>query len=119
MAQHFDDLSSPTAYGSISREQVPREELESRRKRLTEFVKTGQPPWTDKVISPTVMPARDGKKREDGRVVLSLHKPGPELDKSDKRGIMEQVVLVEFKKEGPRRLFVASREEALGSPSKL
>ncbi|TKA69073.1 hypothetical protein B0A55_08135 [Friedmanniomyces simplex] len=117
VAQHFDNLPSPTAYGSISREPIPREELEARRKRLQEFVATGEPPWTEKCISPTVQAPRDGKKREDGRVVLGLNRPGPELEaaKMGRKGVAEQCVLVEFKKDGPRKLAVVSREEAIGS----
>ncbi|KAK0251054.1 hypothetical protein LTS09_013760 [Friedmanniomyces endolithicus] len=116
VAQHFDALPSPTAYGSISRVPVPREELEARRKSLLEFVATGDPPWTEKCISPTVMPARDGKKREDGRVVLGLQRPGPEVEAegSGRRGVEGECVLVEFKKDGPRKLAVVTREEALG-----
>ena len=119
VAQHFDNLPSPTAYGSISREPLPREELEARRKRLTDFVRTGEPPWTEKCISPTVQPLRGGKKREDGRVVLGLNRPGPELEaaKTGRKGVPDQCVLVEFKKEGPRKLAVISREEALGGVS--
>ncbi|KAK3725971.1 hypothetical protein LTR37_000119 [Vermiconidia calcicola] len=113
VAQHFDDLSSPTAYGSISREPLSREELENRRKALLEFVKTGEPPWTEKVISPIVMPARDGKKRDDNRSLLGLKKPGPELAGSGRSGVKDQCVLVGFKKEGPRHLEVVSRQEAL------
>ncbi|KAK0960466.1 hypothetical protein LTS01_020891 [Friedmanniomyces endolithicus] len=115
VAQHFDALPSPTAYGSISRTPVPREELEARRKSLLEFVATGEPAWTEKCISPTVMPARDGKKREDGRVVLGLQRPGPEVEAegSGRRGVEGECVLVEFKKDGPRKLAVVTREEAL------
>ncbi|KAF2481280.1 hypothetical protein BDY17DRAFT_301022 [Neohortaea acidophila] len=113
VAQFLDDLSAPTAYGSLSRKPLPREELEARRKRLTEFVRTGDPPWTDKCISPIALPARDGKKREDGRTVLGLDKPGPELAGSDRRGLREQCVLVSFRKDGPRQVGVISREEAL------
>ncbi|KAK5679008.1 hypothetical protein LTS10_008663 [Elasticomyces elasticus] len=121
VAQHFDDLPSPTAYGSISREPLPREELEARRKRLQDFVQTGDPPWTEKCISPTALPPRDGKMRADGRAVLGLNKPGPELEAANlgRKGIAEQCVLVEFKKEGPRKLAVISREEALGATAKL
>lgn len=114
VAQHFDALPSPTAYASISREQPPRDELETRRKRLLDFVKTGSPPWTEKCISPSVLPARDGKKRDDGRVVLGLDRPGPELEGSGRQGLSEQVVLVSFRKEGPRQLAVGSRKEVLG-----
>ncbi|KAK3070271.1 hypothetical protein LTR53_010742 [Teratosphaeriaceae sp. CCFEE 6253] len=121
VAQHFDNLPSPTAYGSLSREPIPREELEARRKTLEDFVKTGDPPWTEKCISPTVQPPRGGKMREDGRVVLGLNRPGPELEaaKTGRKGVAEQCVLVEFKKEGPRKLAVISREEVMEAPAKL
>ncbi|KAK5716952.1 hypothetical protein LTR17_016245 [Elasticomyces elasticus] len=121
VAQHFDNLPSPTAYGSISREPLPREALEARRKRLQDFVQTGDPPWTEKCISPTALPPRDGKMRADGRAVLGLNKPGPELEAANlgRKGVAEQCVLVEFKKEGPRKLAVISREEALGATAKL
>ncbi|KXS96460.1 hypothetical protein AC578_3233 [Pseudocercospora eumusae] len=117
VAQHFDDLRSPTDYASISRDPVPREELEARRRRLVQFVKSGNPPWTDMCISPQTMPPP--KKREDGKQVLALHKPGPELKDTDRAGCTEQCVLVDFKREGPRRLEVVSRDEALGRDAKL
>lgn len=114
LAQHFDNISSPTAYGSISRESLPREERETRRKRLLQFVKTGEPPWTEKVISPIALPSRDGTRRDDNRSVLSLDKPGPELKGSGRAGLKDLCILVNFRKEGPRELAVISREEALG-----
>lgn len=121
IAQHFDGLQAPTDYGSISRDALSREELERRRKKLVEFVKGGMPPWTEKCISPSVLPPRDGKKREDGRNILGLNRPGPELEamKAGRAGVSEQCVLVDFKKEGPRRLAVISREEALAGGVKL
>lgn len=121
VAQHFDNLPSPTAYGSISRQPLPREELEIRRKRLVEFVKSGNPPWTEMCISPTVLPPRDGKRRTDQRVVLALNRPGPELEALNvgRRGVANECVLVDFRKEGPRRLAVISREEAMRPDTKL
>lgn len=121
VAQHLDTLKSPTDYGSISREAVPREELEARRKGLLEFVKQGSPPWTDMCISPTVLPARDGKKREDGRSVLGLSRPGPELEKQrpGPTGPTDQCVVIGFRKEGPRQVAVVSREDALAGGAKL
>ena len=116
IAQHFDGLSGPTAYGSISREPLPRDELEARRKRLLEFVTmTGTPKWTEKVISPIVLPPRDGKRRPDNRSVLALDKPGPELKDSGRSGERDSCVLVNFRKEGPRELSIISRAEALGA----
>lgn len=120
-AQHFDNLTAPTAYGSITRDTVPREELEVRRKRLVDFIKSGSPPWTEKCISPTVQPPRGGKRRQDGRVVLGLERPGPELEaaKLGRKGHHEDCVLVDFRKEGPRRVAVISREEAMQPESKI
>ncbi|KAK5165850.1 uncharacterized protein LTR77_008773 [Saxophila tyrrhenica] len=115
VAQHFDNLQNPTAYGSISRDSLSRDELEARRKALVEFVKTDSPPWTDKVISPIVVPARDGQKRDDKRSLLGLDKPGPELAGSGRSGVKDQCVLVNFRKEGPRQLAVVSREDALNA----
>lgn len=114
VAQHFDNLPSPTSYGSLSREQLPKEELEARRKALIHFVKNDDPPWTQKCISPNVLPSRDGTRRKDGRVVLGLDRPGRELESSGRQGVNKEVVLVDFRKEGPRNLAVASRSEILG-----
>lgn len=114
VAQFFDGLPSPTAYGSISRGDSTRDDLEARRKKLVAFVKAGTPPWTEMCISPSVQPPRGGKRREDGRSILALHRPGPELEEMGRSGPTEQCVLVDFKKEGPRRLSVISREEAMG-----
>ena len=120
-AQFLDNLSAPTAYGSITRDHVPQEELEARRKRLVDLIKSGNPPWTEKCISPTVQPPRGGKRREDGRVVLGLERPGPELEAANagRRGHTEECVLVDFRKEGPRRVAVISRAEAMKPESKI
>lgn len=120
-AQHLDSITAPTAYGSITRDVLPREELEARRKRLVEFIKSGTPPWTEKCISPTVQPPRGGKRRTDGRVVLGLERPGPELEAANagRRGHSEDCVLVDFKKEGPRRVAVISRQDAMEPESKI
>jgi hypothetical protein len=120
-AQHLDNLSSPTAYGSITRDHVPREELEARRKRLVDFIKSGDPPWTEKCISPSPQAPGKRRAREDGRGVLGLERPGPELEAANagRRGHYEDCVLVDFKKEGPRRVAVVSREEAMKPESKI
>lgn len=120
VAQFLDGLSSPTAYGSLPPQgaaAVPRTELEARRRRLLDFVKNSQPPWTEMCICPTPLPpSRDGKPREDGRAILGLHRPGPELEagKVKRSGCFDQCVLVAFSKEGPRKVAVVSREEVLG-----
>ncbi|KAL2168339.1 hypothetical protein VTG60DRAFT_7383 [Thermothelomyces hinnuleus] len=66
-------------------------------------------PWSEKAISPAVLFVR----RRDGRVVLGLDKPGPELRGSTRGGDWERVVLVNFRKEGPRNVEVRDREEVL------
>lgn len=60
-------------------------------------------------MSPTGMFMLPG----DGRLVLGLDKPGPELAGSGRGGDRERVVLVEFAKGGPRRVEVRGREEVL------
>lgn len=70
---------------------------------------TANIPWADKVISPHTLFIR----RKDGRVVLGLDKPGPELKDSGRGGEWEKVVLVRFKKEGPREVEVRLREDVL------
>lgn len=70
---------------------------------------TANIPWADKVISPHTLFIR----RRDGRVVLGLDKPGPELKDSGRGGEWEKVVLVRFKKEGPREVEVRLREDVL------
>lgn len=114
IAQFLDHLSSPNAYDSLSRDPVSREQLESRRKRLRKFVtETGAPLWTEKCISPTAMAARGGKKRGDGRSILGLRHAGVEVQGMGRAGVEDECVLVELRREGPRKLAVVSREEAL------
>lgn len=80
------------------------EELEWRRRELVEFVYSGSPPWTEKCISPKML-----KMGEDGRAVLGLDHPGPELRGSERRGESERVVIVKFKKGEAREVEVAWR----------
>ncbi|EPE24450.1 hypothetical protein GLAREA_08302 [Glarea lozoyensis ATCC 20868] len=65
--------------------------------------------WADKVMSPTGLFMR----KSDGRSVLALDKPGPELAGSGRRGDEERVVLVKFSKEGPRNVEVRLRRDVL------
>lgn len=65
--------------------------------------------WGDKCISPHNLFIRQG----DGRVVLGLDKPGPELKGSDRGGDWERVVLVRFAKGGPSEVEVRMREDVL------
>lgn len=68
----------------------------------------GSPPWRDKFISPIGL-----QFGQDGRSVLALDKPGPELKGSGLKGDTEYVVLVKFNKEGPREVEVGLRKEIL------
>ena len=52
-------------------------------------------------------------RKSDGRSVLALDKPGPELADSGRRGDDERVVLVKFSKEGPRNVEVRLRRDVL------
>jgi len=86
-----------------------REQLQKQRESLREFLHSGDPPWTEKCISPIQLM----KRKSDGRAVLSLDKPGYELEGTQRRGDAERVVLVEFRKEGPRKVEVAWRRDVL------
>jgi len=70
---------------------------------------TSEIPWAHKAMSPHNLFIREG----DGRVVLGLDKPGPELKGSGRGGDWERVVLVKFTRDGPRKVEVRGREEVL------
>jgi hypothetical protein len=95
----------------ISPENVPsitdQRELARQREMVLDFVKSGSPPWTDKCISPIALLG----KQADGRAALGLDKPGLELEGSGRRGDDERLVLVEFRKEGLRKVEVAWRKD--------
>ena len=82
------------------------EELGRRRKTLTEFVHSGDPNWMEKCISPKML-----KMSGDGRAVLALDEPGPELQGSDRRGESDRVVLVKFAKGTARQLDVRWKKD--------
>jgi hypothetical protein len=84
------------------------EEMEKRRQALVEFVHSGSPPWTEKCISPKMILMTG-----DGRSVLGLSDPGPELKGSSKRGESERVVLVRFKKGSAREVAVRWKKDVL------
>jgi len=98
---------SPPSGKSLN--ELSTEELTKQRRGLKEFLKTGDPPWGEKCISPIQFM----KRKEDGRVVLALDKPGHELTESGRRGEAERVVLVYFRKEGPRKVEVRWKKEVL------
>lgn len=84
------------------------EEMGKRRAALVDFVHSGSPPWTDMYISPKVL-----KMTDDGRSVLALHEPGPELKDSGRQGETDRVVIVRFQKGGPREVSVGWKKEVL------
>lgn len=67
---------------------------------------TSQISWADKVISPVT-----ALMRADGRAVLSLERPGPELKGTGRGGDWERVVLVRFAKGTATEVEVRDREE--------
>ncbi|PYI13530.1 NUDIX family hydrolase [Aspergillus japonicus CBS 114.51] len=89
------------------------QELRRRRAELTEFVNTGQPPWSEKCISPKML-----RMASDGRTVLALDQPGPELRGTDKQGETELVVLVKFKPGEARDLEVRWKKDAFEAEAK-
>ena len=76
---------------------------------------TASIPWSHKVMSPAGLFAR----RRDGRMVLGLDKPGPELKGSGRGGDWESVVLVRFGKDGPREVEIRGRREVVEEEGKL
>ncbi|KAH8592132.1 hypothetical protein B0O99DRAFT_630532 [Bisporella sp. PMI_857] len=97
----------------ISSQRLSSAELQKQRDAVLEFLQGDGDgkgvKWGDKVMSPTGIMLR----KSDGKVVLGLEKPGPELKDSGRSGDESRVVLVKFKKEGPRDLEVRWRKEVL------
>ena len=81
--------------------------LSKQREMVLDFVRSGDPSWMEKCISPTALLW----KRSDGRAVLALDKPGAELNGSSRKGDTERVILVNFRKEGPRNVEVAWKKD--------
>lgn len=98
---------------NVTSSNLSTEELQRQRDCVLEFLQTDGDgkgvQWADKVMSPTGLLMR----KTDGRSVLALDKPGPELKDSGRRGDEKRVVLVKFSKEGPRDVEVKLREEIL------
>ncbi|KAI5308720.1 hypothetical protein KEM55_005025 [Ascosphaera atra] len=84
------------------------QELESRRADLMEFVYQEHPPWTERYMSPRVIGLAPDK-----RLILGLDSPGPELEGSTKKGDKERVILVNFRKDGPREVEVRWKKEIM------
>lgn len=101
VAQHVKPSSSSSS--------TPLDVLHDQRAALLSFIREGG--WGDKCISPAVVGG--GRRKSDGRVVLALDKPGPELAGKGRAGVSDYVVLVDFTKEGPRRVGVGLKSEVL------
>ncbi|KAK9554370.1 hypothetical protein V6Z88_006367 [Aspergillus fumigatus] len=89
------------------------EELRNRRAELVEFVHSGTPPWTEKCISPKML-----KMSSDGRTVLALDHPGPELDGTNRAGEPDRVVYVQFKQGAARKLDVRWKKDVFAEQAK-
>ncbi|KAK7744100.1 hypothetical protein SLS53_003621 [Cytospora paraplurivora] len=70
---------------------------------------TAMIPWSEKVMSPQTLFIR----KSDGRIVLGVDKPGPELKGTGRGGDFDRVVLVKFTKQGPKEVEVRDREDVL------
>ncbi|OOF96047.1 hypothetical protein ASPCADRAFT_207393 [Aspergillus carbonarius ITEM 5010] len=93
--------------GPLGTESV--DELQKRRAELMQFAQSGQPPWTEKCICPKML-----KVSSDGRTVLALDHPGPELKTSGRQGETERVVLVKFKKGSVQDVEVRWKKDMFG-----
>ncbi|RDW76051.1 hypothetical protein BP5796_06872 [Coleophoma crateriformis] len=106
-------LLSPFLQASEAPTALSVEELQKQRDYVIEFLKTDGDGkgvlWKDKVMSPMGL----GGFSKDGRAILALDKPGPELKASGRRGDERRVVLVKFGKQGPRDVEVRLRAEVL------
>lgn len=93
IAQHLSQPPSSHSIGSVAPSHT-HETLAAQRISLLDFVKTGDPPWGEKCISPWT-----AKKRHN-RLVMRLDLPGPELEMTNKRGDDERVICLEFGDKG-------------------
>jgi hypothetical protein len=89
------------------------EELRNRRAELVEFAHSGTPPWTEKCISPKML-----KMSLDGRTVLALDHPGPELEGTNRAGEPDRVVYVQFKQGAARKLDVRWKKDVFAEQEK-
>jgi hypothetical protein len=90
--------------GTVPNTLLP-ETLEQQRKKLKEFIRRGDPPWGEACICPV-----SGGRVADGRQIMSLHSPPPELKGTDRRGPKDYFVLVRLTRTGLRCLDVVSKE---------
>ena len=96
----------------LGRGKLEREVLEKQREDIRRFLHTDGDGrgilWGEKVMSPIGL-----QFAKDGRSVIGLDKPGLELSGRGRGGDHERVMLVNFKKEGPRDVEVRRRVDVL------
>ena len=78
--------------GACPNRAVPDATLRGQREALVKFIQSGDPPWGEKCISPQVI------SRDEGRVVLALDSPGPELQGTNRKGDSERVIVLNTKR---------------------
>lgn len=113
-------LISPFSSASTDTNEPDIDSLRNQRSRLLHFVETeGEPPWSEKCISP------DPIKREKNKyLIMGLANAGPELEGTGRKGDSDRVIRVELDKEiekgrqRPRPKEVIWRESALGHRQK-
>jgi len=97
----------------VSSKSLSKQELQKQRDRVVEFLEGDGDgkgvKWADKAMSPTGLFVR----KSDKRSVLSLEKPGLELEGSGRRGDEKLVILTKFTKGVPRDVEVRLRTETL------
>jgi hypothetical protein len=95
-----------------STQPLSNEVLQQQRQQLKDYLRKpagpDEPSWADACISPIALMT----KSKDGRGILALDKPGPELVGSNRRGLKQWVVPVSFRKDGPREVDVMLRKDA-------
>jgi len=72
---------------------------------------TARIPWAEKVMSPS--PLRELPRMPDGRMVMAVDRPGPELEGTGRGGDTSRVVIVRFTKRMPSDIEVRSRADLL------
>lgn len=112
-------LLAPFLTPSFTSSTLSSKELQAQRDKVVAFLKGDggdgtSIEWKDKVMSPIGLMMR----KSDGRSVLGLDKPGPELNGSGRGGDEKRVVLVKFGKEGPRDVEVMDRKLVLDAERK-
>ena len=99
--------ASPSFTTTASLPSHPTNKVQQQRDALLNFVRSGHPPWTQKCFSPSEAPT----KMPDGRSILLLDRPIPELARLDRRGDPSRCLLIRFTKQGPRDLEIRWRDE--------